>query len=104
MTHRTADERGLALRAEVVRRLRSDPGLLDDARARLDRWVASGSLALPWAEAWREVLARPPGKIIALLIEPSQRANDLRQCSPFAGALDARTRWAMLRSLCGRSQ
>ena len=104
VTHRTAEERGLALHQEVARRLATDPGLLEEARERLERWASRGSIAPRWADAWREVLARPLDQIVALLVEPSERASDLRQCSPFAGALDPRTRWAILRNLRGRSQ
>lgn len=102
--HRTAEERGLALHAEVAYRLRADPAVLEAARHRLERWAANGAMAQRWAEAWRDILARPLEEIVALLVEPSQRANDLRQCSPFAGALDPRTRWAILRRLPGRSE
>lgn len=103
LTHRTAEDRGLALHAEVSCRLRADPAVLEAARHRLERWAANGAMAPRWAEAWRDVLARPLEEIVALLVEPSQRASDLRQCSPFAGAIDPRTRWAILRGLRGRS-
>jgi hypothetical protein len=97
VTHREAEARGLALHAEVARRLRSDPELVAQARRRLERWVESGALALPWAQAWDDVLAKPVDEIIAVLTDPGEWACSLRQNSPFAGALDARTRWAILR-------
>lgn len=83
----------------MARRLATDPGLLEEARERLERWASRGSIAPRWADAWREVLAQPLDQIVALLVEPSERASDLQQCSPFAGTLDPRTRWAILRSL-----
>jgi hypothetical protein len=29
------------------------------------------------------------------LVDPSERGRALRQCTPFAGALDPRTRWRL---------
>jgi hypothetical protein len=33
---------------------------------------------------------------VAALVDPGERARALRQCSPFAGALDAGERWRIL--------
>lgn len=52
-----------------------------------------------YAEAWRQILARSPAEIAALLGEESERMTMLRQVSPFAGALDPRTRWQIWRSV-----
>ena len=49
------------------------------------------------AEAWREVLSRSVGEVAGFLEDPGDRARQLRQASPFAGFLDARTRWSILR-------
>jgi hypothetical protein len=47
--------------------------------------------------AWSAVLSGPLGEIVAVLTDPGERASDLRQCSPFAGALEPRERWRILR-------
>lgn len=53
-------------------------------------------MASAYAAAWRDRLGRPAGEE-ALLEDPGERARRLRQASPFAGLLDARTRWTIWR-------
>lgn len=101
--HEKAAERSRALHGAVAERLRADPGLVEQARARVDGWWADGSVARPYVEAWRELLALPLGNLLERLVEPSERMHDLRQVSPFAGVLDARTRWRILRELAEAS-
>ncbi|MEM9461517.1 MAG: hypothetical protein AAGF11_45555 [Myxococcota bacterium] len=79
--------------------MREHPALLDGVRARVERWLDDRSVARPYAEAWREILSRSLDEIEASIVDPSPRARDLRQCSPFAGVLDPRTRWRILREL-----
>jgi hypothetical protein len=50
-----------------------------------------------WAEAWLALLARPMEELCQALVEPSERMHDLRQVSPFAGVLEPRARWQILR-------
>ena len=97
LTHRVAEQRSLALHREVARRLRERPELLARARGRVEAWRRSGCVAAPWVAAWSEVLSGPLGDIVAVLTDPGERASDLRQCSPFAGALEPRERWRILR-------
>lgn len=96
--------RSLALHREVARRLHEHPELLDDARARVERWLRDGTAARRYAQAWAEILARDLEHVEASMVDPSPRARDLRQCSPFAGALDPRTRWRILRGFRERSE
>lgn len=98
-----AEERSLALHAEVARLLRSDPALVSRASRRLEEWAESGKIAAPWAQAWAAVLAKPINEIIAVLTDPGEWASSLRQNSPFAGALAPRDRWAVLRRFDGTS-
>jgi hypothetical protein len=93
----TASRRSRALHRAVAARLRAEPALLERARARVDEWLDSGSVHREYALAWRELLAGDVEALAVRLDEDSDRMNDLRQVSPFAGALDARTRWAVLR-------
>ncbi len=101
LTHRVAEQRSLALHAEVARRLLEHPELVLRARARLDAWQGSGA-PLWWMVEWREILSRPIPEIAAVLTDPGQHACDLRQCSPFAGALEPRERWRILRGTYGQ--
>ena len=91
--HRLAGQRSLAYHRIVAARLVSEPQLLLDARARVERWLASGTRAVRALELWRSILDRPPSEIAALLVDPEEDACELRQSSPFAGALDPRERW-----------
>jgi hypothetical protein len=99
LLHREAEERSLELHRAVAGRLVDQPQLLEEARTRVDRWLRDGSVAPAWAEVWREILSRPPDVVAALLRDTGQRARDLRQCSPFAGALRPLERWQILRGL-----
>ena len=95
-THRDAESRSLALHVAVARKLRERPESLEEARARVRGWLATGSVHRYWAEAWANLLAGSLGEVIAAITDPGERACDLRQSSPFAGALDPRERWAIL--------
>jgi len=97
VTHQLAEERSLALHSEVARRLRERPELLDAARERVRGWLETGCVSRHWAEAWDEVLTGALDDVIALITDSSQRARDLRQSSPFAGVLEPRVRWEILR-------
>lgn len=74
-----------------------DSSLLEVARARVSTWLETGAVHADYARAWRDLLARPLDAICEALVERSERMNDLRQASPFAGALGARERWSILR-------
>ena len=95
-------ERSLALHREVAERLRREPRLLEHAKTRVQRWFEDGSVHRSWATAWSEVLEGGLDEVVALLIDRGERAHDLRHVSPFAGVLDARTRWAILRRCSSR--
>lgn len=101
--HRLAEERSLALHAEIASRLANDPGVLERARARVGRWAEAGPTHPRYAAAWRELLARPVAEIAAALVERSERMNALRQCTPFAGVVDPRTRWRIWRDVRARA-
>lgn len=95
--HARAEETSLALHRAVAERLLADPALLEKARARVLKWLGDGSVGRKLAEAWQEVLSGSPAEVVRFLIDPGQRARDLRQTSPFAGVLGPRERWAILR-------
>lgn len=91
--HRLAERRSLALHRAIAERLRRDPSLLTAARARLERWAASGEIHPRYGQAWRELIAGPLEELCAALGRDDERMRALRQSTPFAGVIDPRTRW-----------
>ena len=100
VTHQMAEERSLALHREVARRLREEPEVLEIARRRVRRWLADGSAPGRWAARWAEILEGSTDEVARAITDTGPEARDLRQVTPFAGALDARTRWSILRQHC----
>jgi hypothetical protein len=96
------EERSLELHRAVAERLRSDAGLLERARQRVRGWLRDESPAHTYARAWNEVLERPLGEIVAVLTDTGERARALRKSSPFAGAIEPRTRWEIWRRVADR--
>jgi hypothetical protein len=92
--HDRAERRNRAYHAAVARRLRK--GTVRQALHQLWRWDEEGTIHPRYAAAWEDVLSRPIGEIRAVLTEDSQWARDLRQNSPFAGALSEAERRKIL--------
>lgn len=93
------EERSLRLHEAVATRLAADPALVERARVRVASWLEDGAVARPYALAWQALLARPVPRLLEALRERSAEMHDLRQVSPFAGVLDARTRWRLRREI-----
>jgi hypothetical protein len=95
--HAEAEEVSLELHRAVAERLLEDPALVERARERVAAWLRDGSVARPYAEAWRAVLAGPVEAVARFLADPGEKARQMRQASPFAGVLDPKTRWSIWR-------
>lgn len=54
--------------------------------------------------AWDELLSRPMGEVLASIVDPGERARELRQSSPFAGVLTAAERWRIWREVGERAR
>lgn len=102
--HRLAEQRSLAIHAEVARRLERDPAILDHARDVLARWISTGRISSHYAGEWQRELARPLPEIAALLLDDGERARALRQASPFVGIVGPRERWKLWRSVRAESE
>jgi hypothetical protein len=83
--HRDAELRSLAYHRAVARRL--NDALVRDARHRLARWRAQSRISPRYAQQWEEIVREPPTRIARLIGRDTPRMRDLRQSSPFAGAL-----------------
>ncbi len=97
--HELAEERSLAIHRSVAERLRDDPRLIAAARMRVEGWLADHSVHPSYASAWHELLSGPSERLFAMLSDTGERARALRQCSPFAGVVDPRTRWRIWREV-----
>jgi hypothetical protein len=84
-SHDRAERRNRAYHAAVARHLRKST--VERALHQLWRWDEEGTIDPRYAKAWEDVLRRPLPDIKRVLTDDSQRARDLRQNSPFAGAL-----------------
>lgn len=88
--HRTAELQALAYHRVVAERLTQE--MLEAARRRLARWETSGRIDPRWASEWARVLAMPLPKVARTISSNTPRARELRQTSPFAGALSEQER------------
>lgn len=91
------ERRSVALHRMVGERLREDPALIARARQRIDRWLAEGAIHATYGAAWRQLLSGPLEGLMNALADSGERGRALRQCSPFAGVIDARERWQVWR-------
>jgi hypothetical protein len=96
--HRLAEKRSLLLHRTVAARLRDDPEALEAVRARVAEWLRTGAVHVEYAGAWDEILARPLSQVCDAIVRDDERTRALRQSTPFAGILDARSRWAVWRA------
>ncbi len=96
--HRLAEERSVAYHRAIAQRLRDEPEILERARRRVQGWLTAGGAAPDAAARWAALLANDLPAIEAFLGERSDLADELRQSSPFAGALDPRERWRIWRA------
>lgn len=95
--HLRIEERSLRLHRAVADKLLRDPAILDRARERVEHWRREGPTHPHYTEAWHRLLSLPTEEVAVRLIDPGETMRALRQCSPFAGALDPRERWQILR-------
>jgi hypothetical protein len=94
-THRGAELRALAYHRLVAQKL--DERCVDDARWRLRKLRDEGRIRPHWAEEWERILDTPIPQITRLISSDSPRGRELRQTSPFAGALNEQERRRALR-------
>jgi hypothetical protein len=96
--HRLIDERSLAFDRLIAAKLRTDPELIEKARANLGRWLGTVSpRSKPALLEWQRILEGPFEDVLALLEATDERATRLRQSSPFAGILTQDERLEIIR-------
>ncbi len=92
-----AERRSLALHQAVAARLREDPRLVERARTTVIECEREGRLHPQYARQWRELLQLPLEELIVKLLDHGEEMCALRQTTPFAGVLEPRQRWRILR-------
>lgn len=95
--HRLAEERSVAYHRAIAEKLRHQPEIVENARRRVQEWMTSRAEAPFYARKWAEILSSDIPTIAAFLVERSELAYELRQSTPFAGALDPQERWQIWR-------
>ncbi len=96
--HRLIDERSLAFDRLIAVKLRTNPALLEKARANLARWQHnSDQRSLPDLREWESLLDGSLAELLTVLESTDERATRLRQSSPFCGILTPAERLAIIR-------
>jgi hypothetical protein len=95
--HRTAERRSLAYHRVVADRLSEQ--IVDEARERIERLATERHLHPRYAERWRRLLSRPLPDIAQAISADDEEGRDLRQNSPFAGALNEQERRRIIEAI-----
>ncbi len=95
--HRTAELRSIELHRLVAQKL--DDALVRRASERVQGWLADEDAPVPsvYARQWSDLLSGPRDHLARSLTEDTPRMRDLRQNTPFAGALSESERLAVIR-------
>ena len=99
-THRDAERQALAYHRLIAERL--DENLLDRAHRQLERWRSSGRIHNRWATEWERVLSSSVEEIRKVITADTPTARELRQTSPFTGALNEQERRRLSRAVSSR--
>lgn len=103
--HHLAELRSSAYHHAIADKLRARPDLLDTIRRRLQSQLLdeSQSAVSPsqrhWAQVWLQIIEQPLDELLVFIVERSDRADQLRQSTPFAGVLSPAERWAIHRNV-----
>ena len=87
------DRRSIWLHRAIARRLEERPGwAVRRAVETLKTMRRANPGARQLLDEWEVLLARPVPELVPVLTDPGPRARELRQVTPFAGALSAQER------------
>lgn len=75
--------------------------MLERARAKVMSWLESDEAIVhpTLAARWLELIDGPREQLLELLVADTPEAVDLRQVTPFAGVVDSRERWRIVREV-----
>lgn len=95
--HSRADRRSLGYHRALAQHLRRSQA--NDAMHLVWKWREQGRIDPLYADRWESILCRPVSEIRKAIGEDSAAARDLRQNSPFAGALSEPERRKILEGI-----
>lgn len=96
-SHQWLDQRSLALHRLITEKIRRDPDLFENVKRTIARWsqiVCANSQ--PYVKEWQRLVDLGIEECLAVTTEDSERANAMRQTSPFCGILTNEERWEFL--------
>ena len=102
--HRLGEERSVAYHRAIAERMGDHPEILENARRRVQEWLASVDRDRFYVRKWEEILNGDVSSVAAFLVDRGELATELRQSSPFAGALRPQERWKIWRETRERFQ
>jgi hypothetical protein len=93
--HGLADYRGLLLHRAIAEELTRDLSIVRRAKENVERLFAKGLLHEDYRRAWSALLDADVETVARAITEESERANELRQVTPFTFVIEPRARWAL---------
>lgn len=94
---RRSQLRSIAYHREIAQQLNAD--LMALALGNLIRAEIRGTTHPAYIARWRQLLDGPRDGLVAALQADNEIMRDLRQCTPFAGALTPQRRWQLWASV-----
>lgn len=84
-----ADRRSLAFHEAIAKKVSENPALVNEALTNIRRWksLPGGRHSWPLWEAWGDLLHGPLEVLLRAMVEESDRMQQLRSATPFAGIL-----------------
>jgi hypothetical protein len=92
------DRRSLDLHRLIAQRVRGNPALLDQTKATLARWRAVDPRGCAGWDEWAATLESGLEATLEAMLDPGERGQYLRSCTPFTRVLAARERAEFLKS------
>lgn len=97
-TPEALDHKSLELHRVIVAKMRADPQAYPRVLAKLPRYLSfDDPRGMAYRKRWAEVVERGMDAIEELALDPSERGQVMRSCSPLAGVLTERERQDFLR-------
>lgn len=85
MNQQDHDNRSKALHMFVVRKIQENPALWDEAIELLARWRSTACVrSVSSLEEWKSIIESGQSACFQFMVESSERADRLRQSSPFS--------------------